>query len=136
MKATTKTCTLEMIDNELIKLTYFDHVEVDLEAAKLDYSHYLNFAQDRHVKNLVVAGKYTQLSTEAMRYIQSQNESRRDKIIAEAIVVHSLAQRMLGNFYYRVLSPKYNVRMFSSEEKAMKWLDSIESKNILSGETA
>lgn len=136
MKTATKTCTVERIGNDVIKLTYFDYVEVDLQAAKLDYSHYLTFAQDNPVKNLVVAGKYTQLSTEAMRYIQAQNESRRDKIIAEAIVVHSLAQRMLGNFYFRVLSPKYNVRMFSSEEKAKMWLDSIESKNILTGKTA
>lgn len=136
MKTTTETCTIELIDDVLIKLTYFDQAEVDLDSAKTDYAIYLDFAKDRMVKNLVVAGKYTQLSTEAMRYIQSSNEKRRDLILAEAIVVNSLAQRLLGNFYFRILSPKYNVRMFNSEEKAMKWLDSVEPKQILSGESA
>lgn len=125
-----------MIGNDIVRLEYFDHVEVDLKDAKNDYSLYLKVADGKSVSHLVIAGKYTQMTTEAMKYIKDSNQSRSAFIKAEAIVVRSLAQRVLGNFYYRLLKPKNNVRMFGTEEEAIDWIHSLGNPATLMSESA
>ena len=136
MKASTEYRELEIIAPDLIRLRYADNAEVDLNAAKVDYKLYDEITQGKPFRKLIISGKFTQLSGEAIKYIQFENQKRAHLIIAEAIVTNSLAQRILGNFYYRLQRPNYNIRMFSSEEKAMKWLNSVQPNSVLTGKTA
>lgn len=129
MKYSSETATIELIEQNLVRLEYYDNAEVNLEAAQLDYKLYLKLVQDRRVKHLVIGGAETQLSPDAMKFIKHKNEQRKDKIIAEAIVTGSLAQRLLGNFYFRILRPNYNVRMFTDQARALSWLSTIDADN-------
>lgn len=125
MKASTAYRELEIIGPNLIRLKYSDNAEIDIDAARADYELYDQFTEGKPFRKLIVSGNYTQLTSEAIKYIQSENQKRAHLIIAEAIVVKSLAQRLLGNFYYKLQRPNYNIKMFSSEEKALKWLNSF-----------
>lgn len=136
MKASSATRHIEIIDQDLVRLSYVDEVEVDLISAKIDYKLFDEITKGKPFRKLVVSGKYTQLTEDAIKYIQAENKKRAHLIIAEAIVVNSLAQRLLGNFYYRLQKPNYDIRMFTSEEKAMDWLNSYVQKNNVSREMA
>ena len=130
MTASSSTRRIEILENDLVRLSYEDEVDVDLIAAKIDYKLYDEITEGKPFRKLVVSGKYTQLSSEAIKFIQAENQKRAHLIIAEAIVVRTLAQRLLGNFYYRLQKPNYNIRMFTSEEKAMNWLNSFSSSSM------
>lgn len=44
------------------------------------------------------------------------------RVKAQAIVVHDLATRLMGNLFVRYIKKHRNIKMFSSEEQAVKWL--------------
>jgi hypothetical protein len=46
--------------------------------------------------------------------------------IKEAIVVNNLAQRILANFMIRYVKQSHPVKIFSTEEQALSWLNSKE----------
>lgn len=136
MTASSSTRHIELLSHDLVRLSYKDQVDVDLDAAKVDYELYDKITEGKPFRKLVVAGKYTQLSSEAIKYIQGENQKRAHLIIAEAIVVRTLAQRLLGNFYYRLQKPNYNIRLFTSEEKAQDWLNKFTTIGLNAKESA
>ena len=125
MTASSSTRHIELLANDLIRLSYVDDAEVDLMAAKIDYRLYDEITEGKPFRKLVVSGKYTELTNEAIKFIQMENQKRAHLIIAEAIVARTLAQRLLGNFYYRLQKPNYDIRLFTSEQKALNWLNSF-----------
>ncbi|HEX8516555.1 MAG TPA: hypothetical protein VF868_10175 [Bacteroidia bacterium] len=51
---------------------------------------------------------------------QSKNDG---KSIASAFIITSTANKLIGNFYINVNKPEVPTRIFSSEEKAVEWLN-------------
>ena len=57
-----------------------------------------------------------------------------NRVKAQAVVVHELAARLLGNIFMRFIKNKRHIRIFSKHSEAKKWLvacmdDSIENQN-------
>ena len=42
--------------------------------------------------------------------------------LASALVIHSIAQKLIANFFVNVMKPARPIRMFTSKEEAVKWL--------------
>ena len=77
---------------------------------------------------LFVPGKQATISKEA-REISSFPVITRNAI-AKAIVVKTLAHRLIGNFFIKTQKPAHKTKLFDSEEKAIEWLDKMmENKN-------
>ncbi len=72
---------------------------------------------------LTIAGKYSTVSKEGREY--AATEEAVEFTIAEAYVIQSLAQRILGNFYLKFNKPKVPTRLFTDKDKAEKWLKSV-----------
>lgn len=72
---------------------------------------------------LTIAGKYSTISKEGREY--AATEEAVEFTIAEAYVIQSLAQRILGNFYLKFNKPKVPTRLFTDKDKAEKWLKSL-----------
>jgi hypothetical protein len=60
------------------------------------------------------------LSPEARKVAADKKNSA--NIIASAIVVKWLAQRLIANVFIEVNKPSYPNRVFNDEQKAVKWL--------------
>jgi hypothetical protein len=45
--------------------------------------------------------------------------------VADAFVIDSLAQRILGNFYLKFNKPQFPTRFFNSKEEALIWLEAF-----------
>jgi hypothetical protein len=60
-------------------------------------------------------------STKEAREYASQ-ESIRNRIKAQAIVVDSLATRIMANVYMKINRPKQPIKVFSDKNAALEWL--------------
>ncbi|MFI5148728.1 MAG: hypothetical protein ACHQRM_03280 [Bacteroidia bacterium] len=60
------------------------------------------------------------ITKEAMAF--GSGKEANENLIAQAILVNSLANRLLGNFMIKIHKPLSPTRLFSNEEEAMKWL--------------
>lgn len=63
-------------------------------------------------------------STEA-RQIYADAEYIQKYRIADAFLVKSLPVRLIANFFINVTKPKVNTRLFTDEESAIKWLETL-----------
>lgn len=63
-------------------------------------------------------------STEA-RQIYADSEYIQKYRIADAFLVKSLPVRLIANFFINVTKPKVNTRLFTEEDKAVKWLETL-----------
>ncbi|TND07770.1 MAG: hypothetical protein FD123_2921 [Bacteroidetes bacterium] len=69
---------------------------------------------------LKVAGKYSSADESARIYTASPEGLR--YTLADAVLINSMAQRIIGNFYLQVNKPSKPTRLFTSREDAIKWL--------------
>ncbi len=72
---------------------------------------------------LVIAGKETTVSTDAMEFLSKPASDPYAK--ASAYLIFSISQKLLGNFYLNFNKPVKPTRMFTSEELAVEWLYSF-----------
>ena len=84
----------------------------------------------RETQKLLGGKKYATLFT-MTRLVTPDEQSRKfmasrerhSKVIADAFVIKSLPQRLIGNFYLRINKPPSPTKMFVTEEEALKWLE-------------
>ncbi|CAN5552712.1 hypothetical protein BH10BAC1_BH10BAC1_19410 [soil metagenome] len=69
---------------------------------------------------LITSGKYALADKDAREF--GASEAGNEFTLAAAIVVKSLAQKLLGNAYIKVNKPIAPNTLFTSEEKAIDWL--------------
>lgn len=77
----------------------------------------------RRFKNLIVLGNFTVPDNEARQFAASEEGSRYK--IADAFVIQSLPQRIVGNFYLKFNKPVRPAKLFKTVEEAEDWLSSI-----------
>ncbi len=76
--------------------------------------------QQQKYPNLIEVGLHSAINSEARIYSATAEASRYTQ--ADAFVVRSLAQRLLGNFYLKIDKPIVPTRFFNSVSQAQQWL--------------
>ena len=114
--------SLKMINKRTMELEFIDNVTVERGGVKEVYKVLDEFTAGQRLKKLLVLGEHTEISKEARFMMVEENNLRKSKIIAEAIVVHSFAQKLSANFYRMLLKNIYPIQFFTDREKAEKWL--------------
>ncbi len=114
--------SLKMINKRTLELEFIDHVTVERDGVKEIYKVLDEFTEGHRLKKLLILGEHTEISKEARFLMVEENNIRQSKIIAEAIVVHSFAQKLSANFYMMLLKKIYPVQFFTDHESAEKWL--------------
>ena len=69
---------------------------------------------------LRIAGKHSHIETGVREFLASQESQK--NLVADAIVIQSLSQRILGNFYLQINRPRKPTRIFTSVTDAERWL--------------
>ncbi len=77
-------------------------------------------------KNLILVGEHTIADIEAVKLSCSEKGSVYK--LADAFVINSLPQKLIANFYIRVVKPVTPTRFFTKPEDAEKWLAEIETE--------
>ena len=68
---------------------------------------------------LSIAGLYGSMTTDA-RNVDIKNTY--NYTLALALVIHSLSQRLLSNFYFKIKKTAYPIKTFRTEAEAEEWL--------------
>lgn len=116
--------SMSMIDEQTVEVVFKDHTLIDVEELRDSYSRLNHFTRGRRLKKLIISGRFTEITRQAREYGHNESFRIRDKVIAEAMVVHSLGQKMIANFYLRCIKNIYPVKFFTEVEKAREWLKS------------
>lgn len=116
---------LEFNDDNCVIVKYLEKVHIEVD----DMANILNkisaFTGNQPAKRLIIITKNSTISREARALLQEQNHLHRKEIIAEAVVVTSLAQKMATNFYLSFIKDDFPSKFFTDLGKANEWLRSF-----------
>lgn len=125
-----KTVTISKLTEDIILYVLKDKSVIELEDSKKMYEETLRLMNGKKYAALIDARAETSLTKEAREW--SQDHTLHKDLIAQAIIVTSLANRIVGNFIIKFHKPVAPTRLFSSREKALEWLHEkiAESKSV------
>ena len=119
----TRISTLNIREDDILQIDVADNEQFE----EFDMQELLNAVYElgngKQCKSLVRVGEYTLAKVEAMKLCCSPVGCRYK--IATAFVIHSFAQRLLGNFYMYTLRPSTPTRFFTCKEEAEIWLKNV-----------
>ncbi len=112
--------SLQLLPGNVVRIEVYKDAHIELEDIRQ-----IQEAREKMVGNapysiLNIAGKYSNITTEAREYAVRKEVIRNR--VALAIVISSLAQRIIGNFFVKSHQPGTPARIFNSEDEAIKWL--------------
>lgn len=117
--------TIEFLSNGIVYIKIDDNCEMTLADSMGHYK----ILKDRFdgitkFRLLVEPGLFTSISPEARSF--SANPDNNKMTIASAVIIKSLAHRLIINFMIHVTQKHtMKMRMFESKHKALEWLLSI-----------
>lgn len=118
----TSTANVFLRENDVVVVEYKPDVEVKLEDMIAIHDAERKLTHEKKHVALLDARGFVYVSDDAKKFGASEVPAHYRK--AAALLVDSLAVRMLGNFYLNFNKPKVPTKMFSNEKKAIDWLKS------------
>ncbi len=110
------------LEDDILCVEYIDDIILSEDNVMEFHAIFAKETEERRLKLLVLPGQNTSASREAREYSQRTVL----KSLGEAIVINSLAQRIISNFYISFKSKAdYPIKMFNSKDEALKWLKSL-----------
>lgn len=112
-----------MLISELLK-----DIEMDVIHVKADHKASVEITEGKKYISLVLTTPDTSITFAAQK--ESMTKDKYKNVIAQAIVVHSLAQRILGNFMINFIKYPCPCQLFSEKEQAITWLNQQWNKRV------
>ena len=114
--------TVEFWNNGMIYIKIDDNCEIGIEDSRALYNFLLlKFNGKNKHRVLVNPGRYTEISKEARGF--SQRPETNEMTLATAVLVNSLAHRIVINFIISVIHQQtMKMKMFDKRKKAIEWL--------------
>jgi hypothetical protein len=112
---------MQKIADNMVQINFDQGFEGEIEDVKMIVQRIGNYCvQHQPVLLLVVYSEDNIFSKEARQYIASKEVNTIVK--AEALVINSMALRIMGNFYLKVNKPARESRLFNDRDIAFEWL--------------
>ncbi len=111
--------TVSMRPDGIVNTDVLINTSATLEQAQELLDAYIEVTNGINTPHLFTVSKLAIMETEVMEFIK--NEANKHGV-ADAFVIHSLPQKILGNAYLKFQPPSIPTKFFSSEEKALEWL--------------
>ncbi len=111
----------KIIEQNIYYIRYFDKISLTLEDMKLSFDAFNILSKGKKVKVLIEFGILSTIDDEAREYAE------RNKIpaLAEALIMTTIASRVLAIMYFRFRVQKHPVKIHSTFKKGIEWLKSI-----------
>lgn len=117
----TKKAEITLLREDFIQISIFENVHLEAKDIRIIHEEKIKLVGSKKHVVLLIAGRYSTISLEA-RELSASSEMTGNRV-AIAIIARSIAHRLVGNFFIRVNKPPGNTRIFSSKERATKWLE-------------
>jgi hypothetical protein len=118
----TKTGTFSMLEKNILFIVMKENVVVDIPESDENYEAAMQLTKGNRYGVLVDARHYVNLTNEAREY--SSNPRFQTHVIAQAVIISSLASRLLANFLIQFHARNKNaeMRLFNEYDAALKWV--------------
>jgi hypothetical protein len=110
----------EFCDNGIVMVSIKDNVHMELEDSVKEYDMLMTKTDYIPLKVMIKGGTGSSTSKEVRDYANSYEARKIMK--AQALVVKSLAQKIMADFISKFYKIPVNLKIFSDEEKAIEWL--------------
>ena len=116
-------CHIVLRVDGILQVSTMNDVEYGKEEATEVIKSILKIAETKQYHILILSGKDSNVTIESMKLISSPIAM--SYAIAKAYVIDSLPQKLMANFYLKVLNPKKPVKFFKTQTDAESWLKSL-----------
>ncbi|MBL0329748.1 MAG: hypothetical protein IPP64_10105 [Bacteroidetes bacterium] len=117
---TTKCASFTMIEDGIIHITLFENTEIDLVESKNMQQMSWSLTQGKPFVAMIDARVNIEVSKEAREW-GSTPEAQKN-MLAQAVLVNSIANKLVGNFIIKFHKPIAKTRLFSDAPAALEWL--------------
>lgn len=114
--------SIKMFDEYIVEVQYNDNVLVAKKDVASIYELLDAVTEDRKYAKLLIIGHNTIITEDARIEVINENKRRKDSILAEAIIVKSIGQKILTNIYIKFINIHYPTQCFYVQDKALIWL--------------
>jgi hypothetical protein len=122
-------CTIRLCDDNIVRIDIKNGAEVDVKAIQELYDTFKTFSASEQKAFIYNTKDGTSTMTFEARKFATQNTEYYKKLCV-AIVINSLSQRILGNFYLNTVKAQAPYKLFNSLKDAEKWcVKQIEKKS-------
>lgn len=111
---------LKLRSDGIVQITYPDHFDFTLKDSIESVNAIGEITGGVPHPILKIPGKYTSVDHDTRDHVAKGDGARFS--IAEAFIIHSVAHKMIANFYIKFHKPQRPTRFFSDIESAEKWL--------------
>lgn len=119
-KVTSKCASFQLVEDGVLHIVLLEDSEIDIDESKLMQNKSLSLTDGKKFVALIDARAKVTVSKESREW--GSTAEAQINMIAQAIIVNSLANRIVGNFIIKFHKPIAKTRLFSDEESALDWL--------------
>lgn len=112
-------------DDGILRIRMLENAYIDLNNIKLQYSTIQRLAGNKRLPVLLDARASFTTSKDAYEYLSQESAKR----IATAVLTTNPLSRAVINTYVTVFRPASPYKMFTDEQKAIKWLKEMAEKD-------
>jgi len=117
----TPTCILGMDEERICHTIFHPDVHITMEEMKLVEQGMIQISENRAFRILFdVRNQFIQFDKDARQHAATAPVTK--LIIAEAVILNSLPNRLLFNFFLNFDKPTFPIKAFSNMNDAMDWL--------------
>ena len=116
----TNTVRLRLLSNGIVHYTYLSNSIVCEQEHQHNHNALVDIAENKKLPILIDANDFINLTPEARELIRKLEHIA--PIYKRAVVIRSLGQRLLANFYVKFHKPIVSTKIFESYDYALKWL--------------
>lgn len=125
---TSRCATFSLIEEGILRIKLLENSEIDIVESKAMQQVSLEMTKGKKFVALVDARTQVVVSKESREW--GSSEEGQKNMLAQAIIVDSLANKLIGNFIIQFHKPIAKTRLFADEREAIAWLR--EQKKIFS----
>jgi len=111
-------------DDEIVVIKFADQRALDYDDMEEIFGAYARLTNDSPHKVLIISGEQGTASRDGREHAQKTVLP----CLAEAIVVHSYAQRIISNIYIAFKKCTYPIKLFNEVEEAIDWLRELDGQ--------
>lgn len=119
-KSETRTAIIELCNDGILRVMLKKNSEIGFDDALENINAYEKIAQGVEYAFLITSENDTVIYTDGARKSAKKHESLFPKLCM-AVVMRSLAHKLIANFYYKVFKPNFPFKVFDDLNEAELW---------------
>ncbi len=116
----TKTAEFSYLEEDILLVNLIEDAEIDIIDVDESFEATMQVTQGKKYAAFIDAAKSVHVTSEARAY--GARKEFQLNLIAQAIFINSLANRIVGNFIIRFNKPYAPTKLFSDKQAALIWL--------------